>query len=108
MKAGRLRHKLKIYTPDSTPDAYGSIGESFTLLRTVPASIVHRTFRERSEQGEKLSRVEFQITTRWRSGLQSLDPATELEIDGRRLRTLAVTDPKGDRRSLVIYAEEVR
>ena len=108
MRSGSLRHKLKIYQLSSTPDAFGAIDNSYTLWKTVPARVEHRTFRERSEQGDKLSRIEFKITVRHNDEIAAHVPTSELEINGRRLRTLAVTDPKGMSRELHIYAEEVK
>ena len=108
MRSGSLRHHLKIYRLSTTPDAYGAMDTSYSLWKTVPSAVRFRTFRERAENGETLSTVQYEITVRYDEDLEVSLPTSEVEVMGRRLKVMAIGDPRGQRKSLMIYAEERR
>lgn len=109
MRAGSLRHTAVIYERSSTPDVYGALDHTMVADPiTHKCSITQRTFRERAENGQLLSRIEFELRFRFSTDLEFLNPGAQIDINGRRLEVLSSADPDGKREQVVIYAEAVR
>lgn len=109
MRAGLLRHTATIYQRSATPDAYGALDHTMTAdTVTHKCSIKQRTFRERSENGQLMSRVEFELQFRYSAELELLNPGAQIDVAGRRLEVLSSADPSGKRQAVLIYAEDVR
>jgi head-tail adaptor len=109
MRAGSLRHTATIYQRSDTPDAYGALDHTMTAEAvTHKCSIKQRTFRERAENGQLMSRIEFELQFRYSPELELLNPGAQLDVAGRRLEGLSSSDPSGQRKNVVIYAEDVR
>ena len=109
MRAGSLRHTATIYQRSSTPDAYGALDHTMTAEAvTHKCSIKQRTFRERAENGQLMSRIEFELQFRYSEDLELLNPGAQIDVAGRRLEVLSSADPSGQRKNVVIYAEDVR
>lgn len=108
MRAGRLRHDLKVYQLSDTPDAFGDMGTTYTLTHTVKCRISRLGGREAFKDGGDISSVRFDIHCRYDADLELLAPDSEVEVTGRRLKVLQCTDPDGMRRVVKIIAEERR
>ena len=109
MRGGSLRHTATIFTRSASPDAYGALDHTMTPdLITHKCSIKQRTFRERAENGQLLSRIEFELMFRYSEALELLNPGAQIDVTGRRLEVLSSADPDGKRKDVVIYAEAVR
>jgi len=106
MRSGRLRHTAQVYTKSTTPDAYGALDSSETLTGTYKCSLEPKYWQERAENGETLSRVRYELIFRWYSELAHLNPSAEIVVDGRRLKVMNISDPKGRHREIRILAEE--
>ena len=106
MRAGRLRHKAKIYTLISTPDEFGSIDTTFELWKTVPAQVTTWRTDERFLGPGDLSTVLYKIRVRYKDDIADLSPTAEVEVHGKRLSVLGVADPDGMSRDLIITAED--
>jgi hypothetical protein len=55
-----------------------------------------------------MSRIEFELQFRYSSELELLNPGAQIDVAGRRLEVLSSADPSGQRKNVVIYAEDVR
>jgi head-tail adaptor len=109
MRAGSLRHTATIYQRATSPDAYGALDHTMTADSvTHKCSIKQRTFRERAENGQLMSRIEFELQFRYSPELELLNPGAQISVAGRLLEVLSSSDPKGKRQNVVIYAEDVR
>jgi head-tail adaptor len=51
--------------------------------------------------------VEYEITVRYRDDIAAMLPTSEVEIGGKRLKVLAIMDPRGASKELRIMAEEI-
>lgn len=109
MRSGALRHEAVIFTRATTVDDYGDV-ESGTYAEHSrrQCSIRQRTFRERAENGEVLSKVQFELMFRYDSDLELLDPSAEVEVAGRRLLVMSTADLDGKRKTVVMHAEDRR
>lgn len=109
MRAGSLRHTATIYQRSSTPDAYGALDHTMVADSvTHKCSIKQRTFRERAENGQMMSRIEFELHFRYSAALELLNPGAQIDVAGRRLEVLSSQDMTGKRKTVVIFAEDVR
>jgi len=109
MRAGSLRHTATIYERSSTPDAYGALDHTMSANPvTHKCSIKQRTFRERAENGQMMSRVEFELHFRYSEALELINPGAQIDVAGRRLEVLSSSDMDGKRKRVVIFAEDVR
>lgn len=106
MRSGRLRHRASIYVRSTTPDSYGALDSTYTLLRQVPASIVSKRPSERFGGAGDLSKVWYEIRVRFTDDLAAISPSAEIEITDKRLSVLGISDPTGMRRELIITAED--
>lgn len=108
MRSGRLRHTASVYTKSATPDSYGAVDTTETLLGLYKCSLQQKYLQERAENGEVLSRVRFDLIFRYRPELASLSPDSEIDVDGRRLVVMTVADPTGKHHMVMMTAEERR
>jgi head-tail adaptor len=109
MRNGSLRHTATFYERSATPDAYGSLDHTFSANSTTrKCSIKQRTFRERKENDQLVSRIEFELQFHYVPSLELLNPGAEIQVAGRRLEVISSSDPDGKRKRVVIYAEDVR
>jgi head-tail adaptor len=109
MRNGSLRHTATFYERSATPDAYGSLDHTFSANSTTrKCSIKQRTFRERKENDQLVSRLEFELQFHYVPSLELLNPGAEIQVAGRRLEVISSSDPDGKRKRVVIYAEDVR
>lgn len=109
MKGGLLRHTAIIYQRSASPDAYGALDHTMTAdAVTHKCSIKQRTFRERAENGQLMSRVEFELHFRYSEYLELINPGAQIEVVGRLLEVLSSADKDGKRKMVVIFAEDVR
>lgn len=105
MRAGRLRHRLKVYTLSGSSDQFGAIDNTYTLLKTVPAKYTIREISEGPKSGDRVSRVTVKATVRYQPDLAALPSTAEFEIDGKRFNLITTTDPTGQRRNIEIFGE---
>lgn len=109
MRSGSLRYKAVFYERSATPDAFGALDHTFVANSlTHQCSIKQRTFRERKENDQMVSRVEFELQFHYHAALELINPGAEVEVAGRRLEIISSSDPNGKRTKVVIYAEDVR
>lgn len=109
MRSGSLRHTATIYERSTTPDDFGALDHTMSANPiTHKCSIKQRTFRERKENDQLVSRIEFELRFRYSPTLELINPTAEIGINGRRLEILSSSDPTGKRQEIVMYAEDVR
>ena len=109
MRSGSLRYTAVFYERSVTPDVFGALDHTFKANSvTHKCSIKQRTFRERKENDQMVSRIEFELQFHYNSALEMINPGAEIEVAGRRLEVISSSDPTGKRTKVVIYAEDVR
>ena len=104
MRSGRMRYRATVYT--KAEDAYGDPSGSETLLGIFRCSMEPKYWQERSENGEVLSRVRYELRFRYSPTLASLNPDSEVVVDGKRLVVMTISDPTGKHHELRMLAEE--
>lgn len=109
MRRGALRYTATIYDYSSTPDAFGAVDHTYVAdAVTHKCSIKQRTFRERLENNQQVSRIEFELHFNYSPELEFINPGAQLDVNGRRLEVLSSSDPDGKRNKVVIFAEALR
>ena len=109
MRRGNLRHTATIYNYSSTPDSFGAIDHTYVADPvTHKCSMTQRTFRERLENNQEISRIEFELRFNYSEELELINPGAQIDVAGRRLEILSSSDPNGKRKFVVMYAEALR
>jgi head-tail adaptor len=92
MKAGRMRHCLRLERPDpGTLDAYGGEQENWTPVAEVDAAIDSLTGREYMAADRELGGITWRITLREIPGVQVEPGWRGVEVDGDAPRTFDFT-----------------
>ncbi|MFT5382071.1 MAG: hypothetical protein ACI81C_003551 [Alteromonas macleodii] len=109
MRSGSLRYTAVFYERSASPDDYGALDHTLSANSlTHKCSIKQRTFRERKENDQMVSRIEFELQFHYHPALELINPGAEVQVAGRRLEIISSSDPTGKRTKVVIYAEDVR
>jgi SPP1 family predicted phage head-tail adaptor len=101
---GAYRRRLGLQAPVLTPDDAGGSTTSFATVASLWANLrwLSGDERWRADRTEQAGRYE--ITIRWRAGL---DAGMRFTMSGRVFGILSVGDPLGNRTRLVCIAEEI-
>lgn len=103
MRAGRLRHRIAIYSVTKSAGVSGA--ETLTLVGTFWAAIEPMSGKEYQGLGGTASVLTHKITIRYLNGITT----AHIGIwQGRRFRFTAVICPSEERRELQIVAEETK
>ena len=101
MRAGRLRHRLAIYSVTKASGVSGA--ETLTLVRTFSAEIAPMSGKEYQALGGTDNSLTHKITMRYVNGITT----KHIGIwEGRRFRFMAVIDPLERKNELQIVAVE--
>lgn len=113
MQIGTLRHRVTIETITATQDAYGqesgdvAPGTAGTLVTTLWAEVQDLSGAELFAAAEMHSQVTTRIKGRWQRGiLPSMQARYTTGGQSRVFDILAVTDPEGRRRTLILQCKE--
>lgn len=113
MHIGALRHRITIESITTTQDAYGqelgdvSPGTTGTFVASVWGEVQDLSGAEIFAAEESHSQVTARITCRWQGGiLPSMQARYTTGGTTRVFDILAVTDPEGRRRELILDCKE--
>ncbi|MGO4173582.1 phage head closure protein [Bosea sp. TAF32] len=102
---GRLRRRLTLEAPVSTPDELGGVTQVFEVVAAFWAQVEWLAGAEQWRQGRPEQVGTHRVTLRWRG---DLDGGKRLRDGDRIFDIRTVADPDGSRRRLVCLAEEVK
>lgn len=102
-RVGALRHRLTLEAPETTADEIGGRSITWTPVATLWAEIETVDGKETGIAGETDAQLVHRITIRYRS---DIGPAMRLTKAARIFRIVAVRDPDGSQRFLIIHAVE--
>lgn len=109
MRAGKLRHKVALYSPTNTVSAMGEIESSFILVGTFYADVQSSNKGETSDVGSITSTTGYRIHMRYNtSDLTDIPPAAYLLFQGRKLQVRSVAQYDHRNRIIEVIAEEAR
>ncbi len=109
MRAGRLRHKVDLYTPTTHISDLGEIETVNQLVGTFYADVVGRTSSEASNDGTMVSETSYTVYLRYNStDLTDVNPSSYLAFEGRILNVKSVALRDHRRRVVEVTAEEAR
>lgn len=103
MRAGQLRHPVRIEYPIQTRDTGGGLTTSWTLLDVVRAEITSEDSGEAVEADSPSSKVRHLVRTRYRTGITSDMRAV---FRDRSFRILSIVDPDQRKRELILTCVE--
>ncbi len=103
LRAGQLRHRVKLQSATETQDSYGAIVQTWADVATVWASIEARTGRETFTAAQVYATADHIITIRYRSGVTA---KMRIVYGSRVFDIQGAVDPDGRKRTLMIYAKE--
>ena len=103
MRAGQLRHRLKILKPTDVAASWNNTETEWTTYATVWGKIEWLSGREYYEANQVQSQNRCIITIRY---LRGLTPNMRIEFEGRTLKIIAPINPKEMGRELEITATE--
>lgn len=113
MHIGAMRHRITIETINTTRDAYGQeVGDTGlpvagAFVATVWGEVQDLAGAELYAANEAHSQITARITCRWQGGiLPSMQARYKTGGQARVFSILAVTDPEGRRRTLVLEVKE--
>ena len=92
MRAGRLRHRLELYSKEYTQDSYGAAITTITLQDTVWGGIEPIRGRELFAQQQIQSEIEVRIMLRYTGSLNAMDTSWVIKhpLTGKFYDVLAV------------------
>ncbi len=100
---GRLRVRLGIYVPQTTPDEFGGVQTSWVLYGQAWAHIKPQTTQERLENGRTTITKIYLVTIRWQ---RNFPERARLLWDDITLRVLTSSDPDLRKERLHLICEE--
>ena len=104
MKAGRLRHQLRIESVTNSTDSFGAPIKSWTLVADVPASIESTSGREYLASGRDLGEETWKIYIRDVPGVK-VDPNMRgTDVDTGRVFDITAVLPSHYRDMLTLIA----
>lgn len=103
MRAGRLRHRVKLQRRATRFDSLGAPSETWEEVGTAWASVEPLSGRELLSAMEAGAQVTHRVGMRWREGVLPVDRVVHR---GRHLYVDSVIDPMERQRELVLMAEE--
>lgn len=103
MRAGGLRHSIKIVKPGRTADGYGGATIADIVHVEVLAGIEQLSAREQFFGQQNYPTATHRIRTHF---IESLQQNMEIVFGSRRFKILAIDNPKEIGRDSVIVAEE--
>ncbi len=101
---GRLRRRLMLEAPVTSPDGLGGATQSFETVAALWAQVEWISGTETWRQGRPEQSRNYRVTMRWRG---DVDAGRRLRDGDRLLDIRSAADPDGARRRLVCLAEEV-
>lgn len=104
MRAGDLRHRVTIQQAAETQSGSGAIGQTWSDVAAVWASIEALQGREVFAAQQINAQVSSRITIRYRAGII---PKMRMVFGARTFNIEAVIDPDGRRRELQLLVSEV-
>jgi head-tail adaptor len=109
MIAGKLRHKVALYTPTSAVSAMGEIETSAGLVGTFYADVRSMPKGEVNDQGTLVSTTAYKIILRYNTtALTDISPASYFLFEGKKLLVRSVAYRDHRNRVLEITAEASR
>ncbi|MGO4402949.1 phage head closure protein [Bosea sp. RAF48] len=102
---GRLRRRLILEAPASTPDELGGSTQVFEAVAAFWAQVEWLSGTEQWRQGRPEQVATHRVTLRWRG---DLDAGKRLRDGDRIFDIRTVSDPDGSRRRLICLVEEVK
>lgn len=107
MRAGKLRHRVRIERPVRTVAASGAVAPgTWSLVRDVWASIEPLSGRELIEAGRMSSEVTHRITTRYDQDIVEMDSTYRMVFRSRVFSPVSMVVPDERNESIVISARE--
>lgn len=106
MKAGRLRHWIRLERPDVTKDGYGGVVKAWTPVVEVAAAIDSVSGREFLAADRELAGVTWRVTLREVPGV-TVEPnwrAVVIDDDAPRVLDFVAVLPSHERAELTIAA----
>ncbi len=103
MRAGQLRHRLKILKPTDVAASWNNTETTWATYATPWGKIEPMSGREYYEAAQVQSETRYIITIRYIRGLM---PNMRISFEGRIFKIIAGLDPKERNRKLEIIATE--
>jgi len=104
MKAGRLRHRMRLEAPTRSTDAFGGAVKTWTAMAEVDAAIDSISGREFLAADRELAGVTWRITIRELPGLSVQPDWRAVDIDAPRVFDFVEILPSHNRAELTIAA----
>jgi head-tail adaptor len=105
ISAGQLRHRVTVYTASSQVDGYGQRSQTLTLGPTIYAEVRATGASETSYGDGAALRTQYQIRTRWRTGINAgIDATSQLEYRGDRLQVQGLVREREEEDVMLIDA----
>ena len=93
MEAGKLRHRVELYTVSTTADGQGGSTPTYTLESTRYAEVKQLSMNESMRSGLVAGESNYRITLRRPTGVELSRSVTQIRWNGKRLSvTSIVTD----------------
>ena len=104
MKAGRMRHRVRLERPDITVDAFGGVIKDWVTVREVPAAVDSITGREFLAADRELAGVTWRVTIRETPGIVVEPNWRAVDLDAARVFDFVEILPSHNRAEITIAA----
>jgi SPP1 family predicted phage head-tail adaptor len=109
MRAGRLRHRVEIWSKTTTRNDYGEAVEVWASTETVWGELTPLMTGTREAFAAQVDQVVAAVAWQVRMRHRQLSPAmNRLRVGGREFDVQAVMDPDGRGAELVVLCREVQ
>lgn len=106
MRAGRLRHRVRIERRSTSRNALGELVRAWTPIRTVSADVREKSAGE-GISGDKAAAAKVVEVRLRRLSAPDLSTADRLVYRGRTLAIRSILDPDGRRAEVLVEATEL-
>lgn len=105
MRSGKLRYLATLQDVASIPNAYGEGIATWANVSTFHANVTDLDGQELYHAQQVIAFSNVKVSTRYRAGVL---PRMRIQVNGRTLQILSVSNPDGRRRELVLLCKEMQ
>ena len=106
MRAGKLRLKAEIFTPNNTSNDFGEISLNYDSIGTYYCDVSTKPRYEERDDQTLVSKVAYEVHFRYYSALENLPRESYIMLEGKKLHILSIAHVQHRQRHIHMVCEE--